>query len=346
MPASEGFDGTVATQVLFTPRFRIIHTARATGAALVLQRDLEAIADDIGKTLGRDWSGITEVRVGFGKEEYEALALPGAKPPSWAVALAYPAHNIVLVEAHALVNGEGPLTLRHELVHVALGQFGHDWPHWFQEGFAQAFTHERAWQLEQIATLTRAVTQERVFDFDDLTAHFPSRPEDVEIAYAQSVAFVEFLRDRHGATAFSRLIAREQGGDNFDKAFGVTFGVPLSMEEAAFKEELPRRYPWWPLLLSGGSLVWLTSAGLMVLAFVKRRRVVLALRAEQLRLEVLHEAAKALLAARPANDLPVPDFEYWPYEGTPMPWVVNIVRFVPALEVQPNSSATHLSADG
>lgn len=314
--------GPLQTSELRTERFRIVHTPRARGAAEYLARDLEAVRDDIARLLGRDWPGVTEIRLGFGREEYEGLALPGGHPPSWAVALAYPGKNIVLVEAHSLVNGEGPLTLRHELVHVALGQFAPAWPHWFQEGLAQELTGERKWHVQQVATLTRAVTQDRVFSFDDLAEHFPKSADDVEIAYAQSAAFVEFLRDRYGSLAFRRLIDRMQGGDGFEKAFGVAFGVPLSMEEDAFRRELPRRYPWWPLLLSGGTLVWIGTSGLVVLAFIRRRRAVKALRAEQLRVETLHEAAKSLLGLTASND----DFVWEPasWDG---PWVINVVQF-------------------
>lgn len=318
-------EASLQTSELRTARFRIVYTARAKGAAEVLSRDLEAVRDDIARLLGRDWPGVTEIRVGFGREEYEALSLPGGRPPSWAIALAYPGKNLVLVEAHSLVSGDGPLTLRHELVHAALGQFGTVWPHWFQEGLAQELTGERKWHMQQVATLTRAVTQDRVFFFDDLAGHFPSLPDDVEIAYAQSVAFVEFLRDRHGSLAFQRLIERVEGGDSFEKAFGVAFYVPLSMEEEAFRKELPRRYPWWPLLLSGGTLVWVGTSALVVLAFIRRRKAVNALRAEQLRVETLHEAAKSLIGLTAAND--DVSWELLPYEGTSMPWVINVVQF-------------------
>jgi len=325
--------GALQTSELRTARFRLVHTARARGAAEFLKRDIEAMRDDVAALLGRDWPGVTEIRVGFGREEYEALALPGGRPPGWAVALAYPGRNIVLVEAHSLSSATGPLTLRHELVHAALGQFGTVWPHWFQEGLAQELTFERRWHVQQVATLIRAVTMDRIFDLDDLSAHFPQYPDDVEIAYAQSAAFVEFLRARHGSRAFQRLIERVAGGDSFEKAFGVAFYLPLSMEEEAFKKELPRRYPWWPLLLSGGTLVWVGTSGLVVLAWFLRRRAVSLLRAEQLRVEINHEAAQSLLGLTAAND----DFtwEPMPFEGTCAPWVVNIVHFHESASLSP-----------
>lgn len=330
---SEGLqtDGPLETAVVTTTRFKIVHTPRAKTAAEVLARDLEAARDDIGALLGRDWPGVTEIRLGYGREEYEAFALPGARPPSWAVALAYPGRNIVLVEAHSLVTADGPLTLKHELIHVALGQFsgGRPWPHWFQEGLAMELTGERKWRTDQLATLTRAVTLKKVFPFDDLAERFPSYPDDVEIAYAQSAAFVEFLRARHGTGAFQRLIERVSAGDQFEKAFGIAFRLPLSMEEDAFKRELPRKYPWWPLLLSGGTAVWALGGVLLVIAFVRRRRAVKALRAGQLRVETLHEAARAMLGRSAVND-DLTLFEAFPFEGTDVPWVVNIVLPVDA----------------
>jgi hypothetical protein len=82
------------------------------------------------------------------------------------------------------------------------------------------------------------------------------------------------------------------------------------------------------LLLSGGTLVWVVSSVLLVMAFFRRRKVVKALRAEQLRVETLHEAAKALLRASPVNEDTVLD-EFRPFEGTPMPFTVNIVLTEP-----------------
>src|SRR5262249_39192132 len=157
----------------------------------------EAVRDSFMRVLGRDWPGVTEIRVGLGRDEYEALALPGGRPPKWAVALAYPAHGIILLNALSLTEPEGPITLRHELAHVALGQFSPDWPRWFQEGIAQHLTGERV-NLTHYAALFRAVTQEKVFHFEDLADSFPDRPSDVEVAYAQSADFVAWLAGHHG----------------------------------------------------------------------------------------------------------------------------------------------------
>ncbi len=54
-----------------TPRFRIVHTQAATGAAKTLSEQIEPLRDQIQQVLGRDWEGITEVRLGMGRQEFE-----------------------------------------------------------------------------------------------------------------------------------------------------------------------------------------------------------------------------------------------------------------------------------
>lgn len=314
------------TSELRTPRFRIVYTQKARAAADVLAQRIEGLRDQVQTVVGRDWPGITEVRLGMGRAEYEALALPGGHPEAWAVALAYPEANVVLLEAHSLIQGDGQLTLRHELVHVALGRLGRGWPRWFQEGLAQDLTGERRFQFATYSLLAHAALTDRLFDFDDLAHSFPSRADEVDIAYAQSAAFVRFLRERHGPIGFGALIDAVGAGDAFEKAFGKAFHAPLSTEAEAFRRDVPRRYPWWVLLASWEPVVWAGMAVLMVLAFFRRRTTVRALRMEQARVERLEDAGTWLVTSVPhaANDdagLLVDDAD--------APWVVHSIQGPP-----------------
>jgi hypothetical protein len=241
---------------------------------------------------------VTEVRLGWDREEFEALALTQA--PSWAVALAWPDANILLVEAKSLVKGDGQQTLRHELVHVALGRLAHRWPRWFQEGFAQHLTQERKFSVEHYTTLARAVSADRIFRFADLADGFPELPSDVDVAYAQSSAFVDFLFERHPKQSFSALVDGLQRGETFELAFAKGFHTSLNLEERAFREELPRRYPFWPIVTTGTSL-WAAASVLLVFGFFRRRRQVARLRAEQEAQEAAEDAAARILAAEEAQ---------------------------------------------
>ncbi|MHB8874926.1 MAG: peptidase MA family metallohydrolase [Myxococcaceae bacterium] len=298
---------------LTTARFRILHTGRAEGAALALASTIEATRDHFREVLGRDWPGITEVRVGVGRDELEALAIPGGKVPSWASALAYPVHNVVLIEAHSLSQPDGQATLRHELSHVALGQLGGPWPRWFQEGLAVHLTGEQRYSMTHYATLFRAVRQDRVFHFEDLSDRWPDHPGDVEIAYAQSAAFLGYLVEHHGPGAMSALLDAVGQGEPFETSFGKAFRTSLLLEEGAWRRELPQRYSWVPIV-TGGSTLWALAAGITVFAFVRRKRLNAKLRAEQAAEEAAHDAAVRILEAEArAEPAPHPE-ELGPHE--------------------------------
>ena len=290
--------GTPATSALPTRRFNIVHTERATAAAHLLAEEIEGRRDDIERRLGRDWDGTTEIRLGWDREEFEALAL--SPPPSWAVALAWPEQNVMLVQAKSLVQGDGQQTLRHELVHIALGRLGERWPRWFHEGFAQHLTQEKKFSVDHYTTLARAVSAGRVFDFADLADGFPEQPNDVELAYAQSAAFVDFLFERHPRTAFAGLVDGLERGETFEIAFAKAFHTSLNLEERLFREELPGRYPFWPIVTTGTSL-WAFASLLVVVGFYRRRRTVALRRALQEAEEAAEDAAARILAAEQAQ---------------------------------------------
>jgi hypothetical protein len=303
-----------------TRRFRILHTAAATVAARELAGQIEGIRDGFGSILGRDWPGITEIRLGVGREEFEALALPGGRPPGWAVALAYPAHQIILLDALSLHAPDGQQTLRHELAHVALGQLAKDWPRWFQEGVAQNVTGER-YSITHYSALFRAVTQARVFHFEDLEDAWPDVPADVEIAYAQSAAFVAHLSAKFGPQAMGLLVDGVRDGEPFEQAFGKAFHTSLLVEETDWREGLAARYGWLPLTTSS-ALLWLAASGLCVAAYVRRRQQKAARleemaaqdAAEDVALRVLAARAQALPGALPDAPLPAPELAWpeWP----------------------------------
>lgn len=283
-----------------TPRFHILYTARAEGTARQLATSIESIRDGFVGVLGRDWPGVTEIRVGVGREEFEALALPGGAPPGWAAALAYPTHRIVLLNALSLAAPDGMVTLRHELAHVALGQLAGQWPRWFQEGFAQNITGEN-WSMTHYAALFRAVTQEKIFRFEHLYDAWPDLPSDVEIAYAQSAAFVAWLSAKYGPEGMGRLVDEVATGQPFEQAFGKAFKSSLWVEETAWREGLAGRYGWLPLTMTD-ALVWLGAVGLVVVAYARRRKQKAAHLAEMDAQEAAEEAAmRAALEAELAQ---------------------------------------------
>jgi len=263
-------EAPIVSGELDTPRFRILHTARAKGAARKLADEVESTRSYFDKVLGRDWPGTTEIRVGFGRQEFSALALPGDRPPDWSRAYSYPKENIIVLEASSLSEADGNTILRHELLHVALGQLGGDWPHWFHDGLAMFLTGQRH-SLAQYAALFQAVQQDRIFSFQDLKDRWPEQPTDVQIAYAQSVSFVDFLVERHGLAALGELIdGVVDDGRSFETAFAKAFKASLWFEETAWRAQLPSRYSWLPLL-TNSSVLWALLALACIAASLRLR---------------------------------------------------------------------------
>lgn len=286
-----------------TARFRILFTKGSEGSARALAERIEAVRDDFQKVLGRDWPGITEIRMGLGRDEMNALALPGGTPPAWAEALAYPGRNIILLDAHSLLKPDGEITLRHELSHAALGQIAQGWPAWFQEGMAMYLTGDR-FSVAQYTAMFRAVTQDRLFHFKTLSEDWPQHPQDVEIAYAESVAFVSHLVGDYGPDKMSALLDDVQQGAPFELAFARAFRTSLDVEEDAWRKTLPSRYSWTPIV-TGGSALWLVISLLTVAAWLRRRRQHAIAMAELAAQEAAEDAAERL--TRAAQGLPPAD---------------------------------------
>lgn len=324
----------LAAGVLETPRFRIVYTSASKVAAQRLAADIERVRDDFQKVLGRDWPGVTEIRVGLGRSEFEGLAVKGGAPPPWAAALAYPGMNIVLLEARSLQLPRGETTLRHELAHVALGRLGEGWPRWFHEGLAMYLTGDR-FSLTQYAALFRGVTQKRIFPFSTLESGWPAEATDVDIAYAQALSFVEFLIERHGAARMGALVDQVREGKSWDEAFRSAFQSEPIDEERDWRETLPSRYSWMPIVGTGSTL-WAIAAVLCVLAWHRRRG-----QSASRRVEMDREEAAELAAAEAAHlaAIEVPSNVPGSAPGEEGPWQLSLwpddERLIHAAEVAP-----------
>ena len=253
---------------LQTPHFLFRYTAKAQGTAERLSGHVEVIRSELEAVLGHPWPGRTEIRVGVGRDEMNALS-PEGRPPAWAAAIAFPERHLVVLDALNVWSPEGETTLRHELCHAALAELGGPWPRWFHEGLAMQLSSGPP-DFSRYATLVRAVAQDRVFRFDDLSGTWPERPSDVEIAYAQSAAFVAFLVDRHGPAQFDALLEGVHRGEPFEMAFGKAFRSPLDVEERDWRTTLPSRYSWLPLI-TGQASIWLLASVACVLGYVRQR---------------------------------------------------------------------------
>lgn len=135
-------------------------------------------------------------------------------PPAWSAGLAYPqSQEIYLPEVP--FNQLLPL-LKHELVHIALGQSTHRLPLWTNEGIAVAIGEGLSW--ERMWRLNEAAAQQNLISFHQLTKRFPHSGTQANIAYAQSAHFIAYLQEIYGKDQFKQWLAALLQGQSLAKA--------------------------------------------------------------------------------------------------------------------------------
>jgi hypothetical protein len=205
-----------------------------------------------------------------------------------------------------------PELLRHELTHLALSDavLGHHLPRWFDEGVAIYESGELPW--ERMKWLWDAEFGHSLLPLAELDRGFPADGFEVHVAYAESADFVRFLLRESDRARFGSLLDRLRGGTTFDRALEDAYGTDLRKLEYEWHEDLDHRYSVVPMLTGGGT-VWTLIAGLVVVAWVKRRR-----RAKEKLAEWAREEAEGdhALAERPreshgqkaddSDEMPIP----------------------------------------
>ncbi len=215
------------------------------------------------------------IRVARNPREMRALAPVGAPPPDYATGVAYPQWGVILLSMSAPETWEPPdleVVLVHELSHVAFHRavLGHEAPRWFREGIAIHQSEVRL--LPRMQSLLRAAAQRSMLRLSELDQHFPTRPYEVNLAYAQSADVVGFLRRSHNdERRFHRMIQSLRRGDTFDVALANAYGWTRVGLERQWRESLRTRYRIVPALLTG-TTVWVAAAILVVVAYRRRRR--------------------------------------------------------------------------
>ncbi|MFT3837242.1 MAG: hypothetical protein QM723_09635 [Myxococcaceae bacterium] len=114
--------------------------------------------------------------------------------------------------------------LRHETLHAQLSPLAPLAPKWFHEGVAQAFAQERlpkrAWK--------QMVNNKVWIPFSSLDGSFQvfANGADADLAYAQSYAMAELMREKTGDRAVSSALVAFQSGADTPTAFAKACGEP------------------------------------------------------------------------------------------------------------------------
>jgi hypothetical protein len=270
------------------------------------------LADELGQPV---LTRTVEVRIARSPEDMISLSPSELPPPTYASAVALPGLRLVLLSMRAPDSEEGtdlPELFRHELAHIALDDAvgSKHVPLWFNEGFAVHASNEDPYA--RLQSLTGASLSKSLIPLHDLDRAFPADHYEVSVAYAESADFVRYLLRQADRARFASLIdrTRKGKGEEFDRALADAYGTDARRLEYEWREELAKRYTFWPVLLSG-SVVWVVVLGLLAVGLVRKKRrdrLTLA-RWEREEREEAEEAARraAITAAIQSEPAPPPD---------------------------------------
>ncbi|HWP49206.1 MAG TPA: peptidase MA family metallohydrolase [Candidatus Limnocylindrales bacterium] len=186
--------------------------------------------------------------------------------PHWAVGVAYPSLNRIVMRSSLVINGQvlDPLQLfKHEFAHIALEQALESIggaPRWLSEGFAMYEAKE--WGVPEEMTLQEVALLENFIPLSELTLSFPSDAAQARIAYAQSLSLVTYILNTYGKDALHRLIKNLGEGVSPETALRRATGVDLNTLEQDWQRNLREKHSWIPVVTSI-TVLW----GLITLIF-------------------------------------------------------------------------------
>jgi hypothetical protein len=240
-----------------------------------LQGALGAAWRSVVGELGRDVSSEMTIRIARGPEDMQRLAPEGSPPPAYAVGVAYPSLGLIIlsvVSPESWLPPDLKTVLTHELSHIALHRAvaGRPLPLWFVEGLATQQAGEQ--RVTRVRTLWEAAVAGEILPLDVVARHFPDRPQQVNLAYAQSADFVRhLLQTSDDRSRLPRLLESVANGVPFERAVLTAYRIDLDYLEREWRQGLAERFRVLPLVLTGTAL-WGGIALLAIVAFARRRR--------------------------------------------------------------------------
>ncbi|MCX5837442.1 MAG: peptidase MA family metallohydrolase [Deltaproteobacteria bacterium] len=254
--------------------FVIRYTAGDERIAAELEHESLRIRKRIIADIGVDFSGRTEIRLCPTIEAFREAQPRGTWIPLWAVGVAYPGENLIVLRAPRAVKGSRIDVLdvfAHEFSHIALGRAlaGVRVPVWLNEGLA--IYEAREWTFSRISVLTRASLMDRLIPLPVLTLSFPAEEGPAELAYAESFMFVSFLINKVGREAFHRLIRDYTRYGDLEGALRRGTGMTLADLEERWLVYLKLRVSWIPIITSVSAL-WFIAALIFIYGYMRKKR--------------------------------------------------------------------------
>ncbi|PID58283.1 hypothetical protein CSB45_04240 [candidate division KSB3 bacterium] len=265
-----------AWEHVITKHFYIHYQPVDRRIAQQLSQESDAIHQHISKDIGYRSTRRTAVYLCPDVECFERQQPGSQKAPRWAVGLAYPQLNRIVMRTAVTAKEGGqikPLEIfTHETAHIileqALAERGGA-PRWLSEGFSML--HARQWTIHRQQTIAEVTLRKRFIPLRLLTVSFPADERSARIAYAQSFSLVSFLLHHSNRQLFPEFIAALKRGMDTDTALRASFGISLKTLEHDWQASLAERYSCFEYL-SNSALLWFVLSLIVISAYLMKCR--------------------------------------------------------------------------
>jgi hypothetical protein len=199
------------------------------------------------------------------------------KLPEWAVGVAYPSLNRIVIRSTLTVREAGVIQpveiFKHEFAHIVLEQALEKRggaPRWLSEGFSMYAAKQ--WALSGERTLEEATLRKTFIPLTMLTTAFPADEKTARIAYAQSLSLVTFMLHYYGKPLFHQFLENLQNGMDTNTALSYSTGDTLTRLELKWQADLHKRYSWFSYLVNIGLFWFLLSVIVVITYLIKHYR--------------------------------------------------------------------------
>ncbi|MFQ5401482.1 MAG: peptidase MA family metallohydrolase [Anaerolineae bacterium] len=157
---------------------------------------------------------------------------------NWAGAVAFNEFNVILMGVPPdIAETWGRSTVRHELAHLVVGQFGRSCvggyrPTWLDEGLAVFAEGELQGDLDE------GLQQNSFAPIRSLNGPFPADEGAAGVAYGQSYSVVAFLLEEYGQQKMQELLLTLAQGAGYDEALEQVYGFNVDGLELAWRASI------------------------------------------------------------------------------------------------------------
>jgi hypothetical protein len=198
------------------------------------QRTIDKVQKEFGVELD------TPIRIWAYQSQKDFQGALFANSEEWSVGATFPQLNLIVA---TLPEGDDysvgrvvPHEVTHQVLYQATKNPFNSPPRWLDEGLA--VLHQEQGKEEYADYVDAAAKEGRLYSVRALNSDFPYDPDDVHLAYAESLSIVQFIIDHFGSDKMGALIAAYRQGLSHDEAAMQALGVDLGGLDKLWKESL------------------------------------------------------------------------------------------------------------